>query len=226
MRGIGADLAVVADHHAAELRHVEPAAGFHRQAETGGADHRARMHDHALAQADAGDQGDARDQFAAGADDAVVADHAARADHGTGFDAAARADADEGPMCAPGSTCARRRRRPRDGCPAGAAAGLEQRGHLGESRVGIACDQRGAVDGHRHPLRASPPRWPALSASWLRYLLIGEERQLPRLRARQRADAVDAHGAIALQARGAKRSASSAALKERTGPCRFVRRRR
>ncbi len=145
--GVGADLAVVADDHAAQLRHLDPAAGFHRQAEAVGAEHGARMHAHALAEAHARDQGDARDQLAAGADDAVLADHAARrrctapasmrlrapmltngADAGVGGDRRASAVDDGGGMDA----------------GHGAAARLEQRGDAREGGVGIARDQRGA----------------------------------------------------------------------------------
>src|SRR5687768_10923760 len=50
--GIGADFAVVADHHAPELRHLQPAPAIHRQAETICTEHRAWMHAHAPAKAD------------------------------------------------------------------------------------------------------------------------------------------------------------------------------
>ena len=53
--GIGADLAIVADADAAELRHLDPLASVHRQAETVGAEHGTGMHAHALAQRDPGD---------------------------------------------------------------------------------------------------------------------------------------------------------------------------
>src|SRR3546814_15454677 len=81
--------------HAAQLRHLEPSTGIHRQAEAIGAEHRAGMDAHALAEPDPGDQGDPRDQVAAGADHAVVADHATRTDGRAGADKAARADAGE-----------------------------------------------------------------------------------------------------------------------------------
>src|SRR3546814_4127544 len=60
-----------------------------------GAEHRARMDQHAFAQAHPAHQGDTRDQHAAFADFAVLADHAARSDHDAGGDARARADAGE-----------------------------------------------------------------------------------------------------------------------------------
>src|SRR5690606_31263063 len=94
--GVGPDLAVVADHHAAVLRHLEPAPRVHRQAEAVRAEHRAGMDPHALAQPHAGNQGDAGDQFAAGTNHAVIADDATRTQHRAGFDPAARANADEG----------------------------------------------------------------------------------------------------------------------------------
>src|SRR3546814_1288510 len=58
-------------------------------------EHRARMDQHAFAQAHPAHQGDTRDQHAAFADFAVLADHAARSDHDAGGDARARADAGE-----------------------------------------------------------------------------------------------------------------------------------
>src|SRR5207342_2719954 len=79
--GVGADFAIVADAHAAELRHLDPAAGIHRQSETVGADHRARMDAHIASEPDSGDQGDTGDQFRARADHAILADDAARPDH-------------------------------------------------------------------------------------------------------------------------------------------------
>src|SRR5690606_13012874 len=93
------DLAVVADHHAALLRDLDPAPVVHGQAEAVGAEHRPRMHQHAPAQAHAAHQGHARDQPAAVADLAVLPDHAPRADDRAG--AAARA-----PMLQNASTCA------------------------------------------------------------------------------------------------------------------------
>src|SRR5690606_18263213 len=49
--GVRADLAVVADHHAALLRDLDPAPRVHRQAKAVGAEHGARVDEHALAQA-------------------------------------------------------------------------------------------------------------------------------------------------------------------------------
>ena len=90
-RGVRPDLAVVADHHPAELRHLQPLAMVHGDAEAVGAQHRAGMHQHPLAEAHAHHQGDPRDQLAAFADLAVLADHAAWSEHGAGGDAGARA---------------------------------------------------------------------------------------------------------------------------------------
>ena len=48
--GVGADLDVVADVHAADLRHLDPGALLGRVAETVAADHRAGLHDAAPAE--------------------------------------------------------------------------------------------------------------------------------------------------------------------------------
>ena len=76
------------------LRHLQPAARRPRQAESVGAEHRARMHQHAPARAHALDQRH-RDQFAAFADHAILADHASGADDRAGLDPRTRADANE-----------------------------------------------------------------------------------------------------------------------------------
>ena len=94
-RGVRADFAIVADHHAAELRHLEPASALHRQAEAIGPEYRTRVDQHALAQPDAPDQRDIGAEFAPFAHDAILADGAARTDGGTGGHAGARTDADE-----------------------------------------------------------------------------------------------------------------------------------
>ena len=47
--GVRADLHVVADAHAADLRHLDPASAIGREAEAVGTDHRTRMHNAALA---------------------------------------------------------------------------------------------------------------------------------------------------------------------------------
>lgn len=91
--GVGPNFAIVADHHAAQLRHLDPVASVHRQAKAVGAEHRAGMHAHALAQANTGHQGNAGNQFASVIDHAVFADDAAGADHATIAHAAARANA-------------------------------------------------------------------------------------------------------------------------------------
>ena len=89
---VGADLAVVADHHAAQLRHLDPAAGIHRQPESIGAEHGARVDAHPCTQPHPRNQGDPRHQLATRADAAVVAHHAARADHRALGHLAARAN--------------------------------------------------------------------------------------------------------------------------------------
>src|SRR3546814_6716286 len=49
-RGIGTDLAVVTDHHAAQLRHLDPAVGVHRDTKAIGAEYRAGVDAHTLPQ--------------------------------------------------------------------------------------------------------------------------------------------------------------------------------
>ena len=82
MVGIGADFHVVADHHArrsAESFSQTPC--VQRNAETVRADHRAGMHQRALAQATTWVDRDARMQAAGGADLDRIAEVATRADH-------------------------------------------------------------------------------------------------------------------------------------------------
>src|SRR5688572_32653279 len=66
--GVRADLHVVADDDAAELRHFHPGAFLRRVTEAIAAHHRARLHDAALAQAHAWADDDARHQAAVIAD--------------------------------------------------------------------------------------------------------------------------------------------------------------
>ena len=94
-RGVGADLAIVAHAHAAELRHLDPAAVVVGDPETIGADHRAGMDQHALAEPDARHQGDARDEARLRAHAAVVSDDAMRAEHGAVLDHCASCDVAE-----------------------------------------------------------------------------------------------------------------------------------
>ena len=81
----GADLDVVLDDDAADLRHLEMAAGTEREAEAVLADMDAGVDDDAVADQRAGDS-------RLGADDAVAADAHARADNGVGADQRAGAD--------------------------------------------------------------------------------------------------------------------------------------
>src|SRR5690606_14326416 len=90
--GVGTDLAVVADAHAAKLRHLQPGAAVEGQAETVGAKHRARMDQHAPAQANTLDQGHPGHQAGLRPDHTVMPDDAVRTDFGTGLDAGARTD--------------------------------------------------------------------------------------------------------------------------------------
>ena len=83
---IGADLDVVLDDDAADLRHLEVAAAAHGEAEAVLADAHARMDDDAVADQGVGDA-------SPGPDVAVAADGDAIADDGVGGDARAAADA-------------------------------------------------------------------------------------------------------------------------------------
>ena len=197
--GVGADLAVVADQHAAVLRHLDPAAGVHRQAETVGAEHRAGMDQHALAEADAPDQGDARDQFAAFADLAVLADHAARADRGAGVDARAGADGDE-------RTDMRARIDFGVGSDdrTGMDAGPQRRRRLEQCRdprerdVRIVGDQRGA--GEARSVLLAHHHDAGLRLRQLRAVArVGQEGELSRAGAGKRADRVDLDRGVAAQ---------------------------
>ena len=85
--GVRADLDVVADRHAADLRHLDPGAFLGREAEAVAADDGARLHDAARAETHVMADEHARDQ------PRVVADDRAALDHGAGPDEAARADA-------------------------------------------------------------------------------------------------------------------------------------
>ena len=183
--GVGADLAVVADHHATELRHLQPAPAIHRQAETIGAKHRARMHAHAPAEADARHQGDAGDQFAAFADVAIVADHATRADHRAGADLAAGADRRRAGRCeADGSTEASAATPRSDGC----LAACDERGSNSAAIFanvaygirgdqGSACEPFGVFLAHHHDTGVRRRKLAAI-------FRIGEEGQLLRPGAR------------------------------------------
>jgi hypothetical protein len=150
--------------HAAQLRHLEPAAGVHRQAEAVGAQHRAGMHQHALAQADARDQGHAGDSSlpAPTTQSSPITQPApitAPARRGCG------ADADEGPMRV--GIDRRCRSTARHGCRRARAAWLEQRADFGERDIGIARDQRvPEAVGVAARITTIAGR---LSASWLRY---------------------------------------------------------
>ena len=141
--GVGADLAVVADAHAAELRHLEPVVTIEGKAETVGAQHRTGMHQYAAAESHAFDQGHARHQSRLRTHRAVGSDHAVRAQLGavldprTGRDHAQRTDA------GPGADL-RARRDHRAGMDARLRmrALFKQRGDAGEGHVGVGSEQR------------------------------------------------------------------------------------
>ncbi len=198
--GVGANLAVVADHHATLLRYLDPVAGIHRQPETVGAQHSARVDQHALAQAHADDQGDPRDQLAAGPDDAIVADDAVRADDATLADFGTGADADEGTDMRAGRYPGRGvdHRAGMDARWAGGAL-FEQRRDLGEGRVRVLGDEcrarrRLRVIGTQHDNARG--RFGQLRA----VAGIGKEGELVAAGAGEGRHAVDGHGAVAMQA--------------------------
>lgn len=196
--GVGTDLAVVADDHATQLRHFQPLAAIHGQAEAVGANDRAWMDQHARADPHAGDQGNPGNQMRAGSDMAILADAAMRTDHCAGADAGTGGDGhqctdmgagihfgvdiDHGTRVDTGQP-----RRP----------WLEQRGDTREIGVGIATDQyRTARVDHR--LGGGDDR----SGCGLRQLStilgIGQETELIGLRRLQSADADDGQRAIAV----------------------------
>lgn len=195
--GVGADLAVVADHHAAQLRDLDPVTGIHRQAEAVGTDHRTGMDAHALAQTHPGDQGDAGEQLAAVIDHAVLADDAAGADHAAIAHAAARTDADErADVCVWRNLCAGVDHRGRVDPRFAHRRHIEQGRDLGERCIGILGHQRGAACIRRivgaqdhHGRLALAQLWPVAR--------IGQEAQLPGAGMRQGGDATDFDGAIA-----------------------------
>src|SRR5690606_36826832 len=77
-----ADLDIVADQHAADLRNLHPTAvALARKTEAVRTDHRARMHDAARAQLAVLIHGDVGIEHTAGADANAIAQPAARADH-------------------------------------------------------------------------------------------------------------------------------------------------
>src|SRR5690606_20798544 len=84
-RGVGADLDVVLNDDAPDLRHLEMALSAHGEAEAVLADFGARVQDDAVAD-------ERMLQHDAGADGAVAADAHAGADHGIRRDDRARAD--------------------------------------------------------------------------------------------------------------------------------------
>src|ERR1035437_3204908 len=135
---IGADFNVVADHHPAYLRDLAPGVIVLRNAEAVGANHRAGVHQRALAQAATRIDGHAGVQAAGGADLDPIAEVTARPDHHApaqldpaadirpGTDTGAGRDRgaafDDRALVHPGRGCLRR---------------VEQRRDLGEIKVGI-----------------------------------------------------------------------------------------
>ena len=79
--GIGADFAVIANQHATQLRHLDPAPGIHGQAEAVGTQYGTWMDAYTFAKPHPGNERDPGDQFAAVTYLAVFTDHATRADH-------------------------------------------------------------------------------------------------------------------------------------------------
>src|SRR5690606_21922182 len=93
---VRADLDVVADDDAAELRHLDPAAVREvlGEAEAVAADHRARVHDAAAPDPDPVEHADARGEPCAGPDLDMVTERAAGTDDRRVADRAARTDGD------------------------------------------------------------------------------------------------------------------------------------
>jgi hypothetical protein len=198
--GVGADFAIVADGHAAQLRHLDPVAGVHRQAEAIGADHRARMHAYASPQPGPRHQRHPRNEFAAVADVAVLADHAAGTDHAGFADAAARADAHERPDAGGRSDD----RVGVDDCAGMHARGsrsdrFEQRCDPGEGGVRVFGDQRRM----RGRVGVGFPQHHHRGVAGLQLAAVarvGQERELAFAGAGQRGHA--AHGSVAIAMHG------------------------
>ena len=89
---VGADLAVIANAHAAQLRHLDPVVAIKGQAKTVGAEHRTGMDQHALAKPHATHQGHVGAQAGLCAHHAIRADGAMRTEDCPGFNAAAGFD--------------------------------------------------------------------------------------------------------------------------------------
>src|SRR5487761_2653207 len=132
---------VVADHHRSGLRNLSPDALLQRNAESIGADHRARMDQRALAQATTRVDSDMRMQPAGGADLDCIAEVATRADHHPPAELHAAAHIRPGADAGAG-------RHPRpalDNCGPvhpwfGYHRRIEQGGDLGEIQIGIVAD--------------------------------------------------------------------------------------
>ena len=80
--GVGADLHVVADHHAAHLREFFVGSAGQDESETVGSDDAARVQDHVIPEGHFVIQGDARMQHAVPADADIVADDGAGSNGG------------------------------------------------------------------------------------------------------------------------------------------------
>jgi len=174
--GIGADLHVVADHHAPDLRHLDPASFVHRNPEAVGADDYAGMEDNAVADHAFAVDSDVGIKPRSAADDSPVADEAAGADHAAGANHrrplhhGARADLriasnSRRTVDDRGRVNARLRRE----------RGIEQRRYLRKIGVGIgahdARDGSSGADGCAHDHRPRPRRLELGQIA-----LVGEER--------------------------------------------------
>jgi len=197
--GVGADLDVVTDHHAADLRDLDPAAVVVGEAEAVPADHRAGLHQHARTELHRVAQGHVGQQAAARADLHVVAEHAPRAEDAARADPAALADGDQrADADVLAELAARGHHRGRVDAGRGRRERVEQLGGACVGGVGIRAEQQrgravagvGLAQDHRR--RAGTGQVAAV-------LGRGEEAEAAGLRPVQRGDATDRQRAVAAQ---------------------------
>src|SRR6478672_14845 len=140
-RGVRADLDIVADAHAADLRDLDPAFAVERETEAVGADHGAGMHDHSVADEAAVVHADAGMEARIGPYGSIASNRNARPDQRARPDAGACADARTRPDLS-GRVYARTRSHDRVRVRARLerALGIEQRRDAREQEIGIAAD--------------------------------------------------------------------------------------
>ena len=200
-RGVGADLAIIANAHAAKLWHLDPVVAIEGQAKAIGTQHRTGMDQHAATKANAANQGDARGQAAIGAnhairtDMAVCAEFDAIADHRVGLDHAMRANR---------SACCHLGRGRDDGTCMDARRGrcvlLEQAGNARKGDVRIGGDEQASPGCGGIEVAGGNDHGPGAGARQLSAIArIGEEAELAGAGMGEGGDAFDQARAIPVQ---------------------------